>query len=394
MRSMARETTAATEAIPGPWDRDASVVWSDEQLLRQFLSRMEESAEAAFATLIERHGPIVHRVCLDVLQDREDARDVAQAVFLVLARKAGSIRKPEALGPWLHGVAFRLARRVRSEEASRRAAERRKGEIMRRQQTPEVAPDPLNYDEPHEEVDRLPEKYRRPIILCYMQGRTQGEAARELGWPLGTVQVRLHRGRDRLRSRLMRRGVGLTVLAGVSLARSLSATARVPGRGWNEATAAAAVRFASGKGTAGLVAPVVTRLAESALAAMLCGPLKVVALLSIALLLSLGAYSLTIPLRRAVTVGSFHAELEPTSSDTPGPGPTPKLTPREVSTTAAVGTDRSGRPPARNGEGLEKSATPKESSRNPLSDGGDLHSTYTSPGRCRDLAQIDRRFRG
>ena len=184
----------------------------------QFLSRSDESAEAAFATLIERHGPIVHRVCLDVLRDREEARDAAQAVFLVLARKAGSIRKPEALGPWLHGVALRLARRARTEEARRRAAERRKGEIMHRRQTPEVGLDPLGYAELHEEVDRLPEKYRRPIILCYLQGRTQVQAAEELGWPLGTVQVRLHRGRDRLRSRLTRRGVGPMVMAGFGLA--------------------------------------------------------------------------------------------------------------------------------------------------------------------------------
>ena len=139
---MAREATAGTKAIPMRRDRDPIVVWSDEQLLQRFLWS-DESAEAAIATLIARHGPMVHRVCLDVLRHREEARDAAQAVFLVLARKAGSIRKPEALGPWLHGVALRLAQRARSERARRRAAERRTGEIISPQrQTSEAGPTP------------------------------------------------------------------------------------------------------------------------------------------------------------------------------------------------------------------------------------------------------------
>ena len=127
---MVLAATTATQAIPMPGDRGPIEAWSDEQLLREFLSRTDESAETAFAALIERHGSIVHRVCLDVLCNREAARDAAQAVFLVLARRAGSIRKPESLGPWLHGVAFRVARRARSEDARRRAVERRKAEII------------------------------------------------------------------------------------------------------------------------------------------------------------------------------------------------------------------------------------------------------------------------
>jgi RNA polymerase sigma factor (sigma-70 family) len=391
---MAREATAATEAIPMPRDRGETVVWSDEQLLRQFLSRTDESAEAAFATLIERHGPIVHRVCLDVLRDREGARDAAQAVFLVLARKAGSIRKPESLGPWLHGVALRLARRARSEEARRQAAERGKGEIMLRRQTPDVGPEPFGDAELHEEVERLPEKYRKPIILCYMQGRTQAEAAEELGWPLGTVQVRLHRGRDRLRSKLMRRGVGPIVLAGSGLVRSLSAKAGVPGRGWTDATATAAVRFASGKGTAGLVAPAVTGLAESALAAMLWDPLKAVALLAIALLLGSGALSLTGLSKRAVTATGLHAEPEPATADPVGPRTTPKLTLREIPAATVVGADQVAGSPARGRGGLEERPTPGTPSRGPLNEGGVLRRSYTSPGRSQDSAPVDRRLQG
>ena len=98
---MAREATATQRVVKTLWNHDEIVVWSDEQLIRQFVSRTDEAAEAAFATLIERHGAIVHRVCLDILRGRDEAQDAAQAVFLVLARRARSIRKPESLGPSL-----------------------------------------------------------------------------------------------------------------------------------------------------------------------------------------------------------------------------------------------------------------------------------------------------
>ena len=172
--------------------------------------------------LVERHGPIVHRVCVDVLGSLHEAQDAAQAVFLVLARKARSIRKPESLGPWLHGVALRVSRRARKEAARRRVAERGKSEIMQRRHAAEFGPESIDYAELHEEINRFPEQYRHPIILCYMQGQTQPQAARQLGWPLGTVQIRLHRGRERLRSRLTRRGAGLIAATGSDLVTSLS----------------------------------------------------------------------------------------------------------------------------------------------------------------------------
>ena len=151
---------------------------------------------------------------------------------------------------------------ARSEAARRRAAERRKAEINRQQDHAECGPEPMDYDELHEEIDRLPEKYRLPIILCYMQGRTQPQAAQMLGWPLGTVQIRLHRGRERLRSRLSRAGTGLIALTGSDLTKSLSVPTAVLDREWTETTARAAVRFAAGKATAGLVAPPVAGLAS------------------------------------------------------------------------------------------------------------------------------------
>jgi RNA polymerase sigma factor (sigma-70 family) len=335
---MARVATAAApQAISTPRDRRAIVTWSDAQLLRQFLSATDESAETAFVTLIERYGPIVHRVCLDVLRDREEAQDAAQAVFLVLARKAGSIRKPEALGPWLHGVALRVAQRARSEEARRRTVERRKAEIMYQSQTQDGRPDLLGHAELHEEVDRLPEKYRQPIILCYMQGRTQVEAAEALGWPLGTVQVRLHRGRERLRSSLTRRGVGALAVVGTGQAMSLSATAAMPGREWTQATAAAAVRFAGGRGTAGLVAPVVTRMAESALTAMFYNALKIAGLVALAFFLPTTAFLLIGPSKRAVAVTAQSASPEPAKVGVVAPA-MPKSSRRKTSTAAVVET--------------------------------------------------------
>ena len=283
---MAQDTKSAPGAVQSLWNSDRSEQSSDAELLRHFHSRTGEPAEAAFATLVERHGPIVLRVCRDILGNRHEAEDAAQAVFLVLARKARSVRKPESLGPWLHGVSLRVAKRARSAAARQRVAERRKAEIMQRTDHAEFRHEPMDYSELHEEIDRLPEKYRQPIILCYMQGRTQPQAAQLLGWPLGTVQVRLHRGRERLRSRLSRARAGLFAATGFELAPALCLPTRAPRPEWTETTARAAVRFAAGKATAGLVAPGVTSLASSVLTAMLFDSLKVVAALAIASLLA------------------------------------------------------------------------------------------------------------
>jgi RNA polymerase sigma factor (sigma-70 family) len=284
---MAQLATVAPRGIETPWNHQPAGVRTDGELLQQFLSHEHHVAETAFVALVDRHGPIVHRVCLDVLGSSHEAEDAAQAVFLVLARQARSIRKPDSLGPWLHGVALRVARRARKDEARRRAAERNKAKIACRREIEETGPEPMmDYTELHEEIDRLPEKYRRPIILCYMQGQTQVQAAQTLDWPLGTVQVRLHRGRERLRSRLTRQGAGLFAVTNSELATSLSVPAGALRRDWTETTARAAVRFAAGQETAGLVAPPVTGLAESVLSAMLADSLKVFSLFAIAFFLT------------------------------------------------------------------------------------------------------------
>ncbi len=167
--------------------------------------------EAAFALLFDRHGPMVLRVCRSVLGDVHDADDAFQATFLVLLRQAGSIRKYESVGPWLHGVARRVAACARSNAARRQAHERRYSELRRRTTDGHsISSDPRDFDLSHTihaELDRLPERYRAPIILCDLEERSLDEAAHQLGWPLGTVKSRLNRGRQRLRERLVRRGI-------------------------------------------------------------------------------------------------------------------------------------------------------------------------------------------
>jgi RNA polymerase sigma factor (sigma-70 family) len=176
---------------------------TDEVLLERFVATREE---AAFAALVERHGPLVLGVCRSVLRHAQDAEDAFQATFLVLARKAASIRKPASLAPWLHGVAFRLATRARADRE----------QVCERQVNDHSPPTPL--DELtgrelrhilHEELARLPESYRLPLILCYLKGQTQDEAARQLGWTAATLKGRVDRGRNLLRRRLSRRGVAL-----------------------------------------------------------------------------------------------------------------------------------------------------------------------------------------
>jgi RNA polymerase sigma factor (sigma-70 family) len=193
---------------------------SDAALLDRFVRRRDEDA---FAALVSRHGPMVLGVCRRVLHHGQDAEDAFQAAFLVLARKAATIHRPERLAAWLHGVARQVALRLLRREARRRAREVR-GALAAQGR---AAGDPLDeitarellaiFDE---ELQRLPEAYRLPLTLCALEGLTQEEAARRLGWTVGSVRGRLERGRARLHARLSRRGLTLTTaLAGVELSR-------------------------------------------------------------------------------------------------------------------------------------------------------------------------------
>jgi RNA polymerase sigma factor (sigma-70 family) len=180
---------------------------TDGQLLERFAKRRGPESEAAFAALVARHGSMVLGVCKQLLGDTHDADDAFQAAFLTLADKAGALRQPDRVGPWLYGVAVRKSRKLKQQRERRRRHERR-----REATNGEKAPEELNAGHGesmaalHEEIARLPEKYRAPIVLCYLQGHTHETAAAALGWPLGTVRGRLARARDQLRARMTARG--------------------------------------------------------------------------------------------------------------------------------------------------------------------------------------------
>jgi RNA polymerase sigma-70 factor (ECF subfamily) len=190
----------------------------DSELLQRFVERHDE---AAFTALVERHAPMALKVCRRVLEHQQDAEDACQATFLVLVRKAASIQKRGSLSSWLHGVALRVSMKLRRQIArSRRSIEEIKKahkEEEKRYTCGELA------SVLDEELDRLPEKLRAPLILCYLQAKTRDEAAAELGLEPGTLKGRLETGRKRLHARLTRRGVALSTALLAGLASSASA---------------------------------------------------------------------------------------------------------------------------------------------------------------------------
>ena len=187
---------------------------TDGQLLERLASHQSAEAELAFTALVTRHGPLVFGVCQSLLRNPHDAEDAFQATFMVLARKAGSIRQPDRLGPWLHGVAHRTARRLKDKNARRKSYEA-EAAVYRDRAHPSNGstrhPSALaNHDEIealHREIERLPARYKTAIVLCDLQGLTHEEAARRLGRRVGTISSQVSRARERLRRRLDRRGL-------------------------------------------------------------------------------------------------------------------------------------------------------------------------------------------
>ena len=178
---------------------------SDRELVDRFATTGTESAERAFAALVDRHGPMVLRVCRGVLGDEHAAQDAFQATFLVLVRRANSLWVGESIAPWLHQVAVRTSSSARNAAARRRFHENRAAGQGR----PDVDAPPLDEVGPilHQEIDRLPERYHTAVVLCYLEGLTHEQAAERLGCPVGTVRSRLATGRERLRRRLTLRGM-------------------------------------------------------------------------------------------------------------------------------------------------------------------------------------------
>ncbi len=281
----------ASQAAPG-----------DAALLGRYVARRDP---AAFEALVARHGPMVLRVCRRVLGHEADAEDAFQATFLVLARKAQSVRPAGALAAWLHGVACRIALGARTAAARRRRREGAEVDIA----PPDPHPDPLaeltarealrTLDE---EVRRLPEAYRLPVVLCCLEGLSQEEAARQLGWAPGSLKGRLERGRKRLHDRLARRG--LCLAAGLALAE----VGRVSAAGPAAALTAATVKAAAG---AGDVPARVAALAEGGLRWL--APAKVKC--GLVLLLAVGTAT------AGLAAWARHAPAREQPDDTPAANP-------------------------------------------------------------------------
>ena len=245
---------------------------TDGQLLERFLARSELASEAAFAALLAKHGPMVLGVCRRALADPEDVADAFQATFLILVRKAGSIRVDDSLGRWLYGVSRRVAGRARV------AAARRSGNGGDLDQVAARSDDPDRWELAaliDEELAHLPRVYRAAIIHCDLGGASLEEAARDLVCPVGTIKSRLARGRRRLRDRLERRG--LAPLASLPIAELPAALARSTAR-------LAALAAGSGSPSAGVVPVAGAALAQEVLKAMTGLKIKVAA----ATMLSLG----------------------------------------------------------------------------------------------------------
>jgi RNA polymerase sigma factor (sigma-70 family) len=285
---------------------EAAAGLTDRQLLEAFTARRDGEA---FAALVRRHGPMVLGVCRRLLADVNDVDDAFQATFLVLVQKAGALRRPDLLGNWLYGVACRVAVNARSHAARRRAHERQAAETQR-----PVPPDDHTLGELRhvldQELERLPDRYRAPVVLCYLEGKTNDEAAGELGWSRGTLAGRLHRARGLLRARLGRRGYAPPEGAFPAiLCRHLAAPAVPP------ALAASAVRVgllvAAGEATPGASATTLG-LTAGVLRAMALTRVKTAAaaLLGLALL----ATGLGLVSYRALASGQ---------ATSPAPGPAP-----------------------------------------------------------------------
>src|SRR5262245_49466685 len=266
----------------------------DSALLERFV---RQGDHAAFAALVARHGPLVLAACRRVLRDGHAAEDCFQATFLVLARKAAGLRRPDPLGPWLYGVAVRTALKARA-QAARRSRKEREAAVSEAVEPP---------DEPalrdlraalDEALHGLPEKYRTPLVLHYLEGRTVPEVARELGWPEGTAAARLARGRDRLRARLARRRLA-PAAALLGALSGPAARAEFP-VGLAATTVRAIGALTAAETAAGAVPASIAALAEGVLEAMWMTRLKAVGSCLLLLgLLGTGAGALTCGALRA-----------------------------------------------------------------------------------------------
>src|SRR6266446_672797 len=249
---------------------------SDGHLLERFVAAKDE---AAFEGLMHRHGQMVWAVCRRVLSSPQDVEDAFQATFLVLVQKADSMRKQESIAGWLFGVAHKVAARLRQKAA--------KGGLCGGHPVETLAADTASVGREetawkvHEALDRLPEKFRAPLLLCYLEGKTQDEAAKELGWTAGMVKGRLERGRDKLRARLARTGVTFSATA-LPVALATQATAALVPAALVKSTLKASLLGAGKTAAHGVVPAQVFTLTKEVMKAMFLTKLQMVTVTIIA----------------------------------------------------------------------------------------------------------------
>jgi len=289
---------------PGILQRDLKTLFESGSLtgltdrdLVERVSGPSDKAEAAFEALVTRHGPMVLRVCRNVLGHLDDAEDAFQATFLVLVKQRGSIRKLDSVASWLYGVAARVAARARVDGARRRKSEQGGIRLVAVSATTADSADDLDQAVHgpivQEEVRRLPERYRSVVLLCYWEGLTQEQAAHQLGCPIGTVRSRIARARDLLRRRLVRRGLSGTAGA-VAVCSTASAPAAIPlaplPLNLVRSSVQAAMCVAAGQTTAGVVPASVLLLVRRVVWSLAMMKLKnVVMMIVVAGLFVLGA---------------------------------------------------------------------------------------------------------
>jgi len=333
---------------------------TDRQLLERYAADGRGPAgEAAFAALVARHGPMVLSVCRQLLGDRHHAEDAFQAVFLVLAQKARSIREPDLLGNWLYGVAIRTARCAKQQIARRRRRE--EGDTMSgpgaglcvpaEPTAPPADLPAIDHEQAeaiHGAIDRLPRAFRSAVVLCYFEGLTLDEAAKRLRCPAGTLGSRLARAREKLRISLVRRGVALpaAALTAVLAPRSASASIRPL---LCDSTTRAAIQFAARHAAGGALSAPAAALAREVLRTMLLSKIKLTAL-SFLLLASVAtgggwvARSLAMKAEPMQTAAAPAAKVAPPATDPPRPTVKPADPSQARMTVAGRVLDPNGKP--------------------------------------------------
>jgi RNA polymerase sigma factor (sigma-70 family) len=283
---------------------------TDGQLLECFATRGGDASELAIATLVDRHGPMILRTCRAILQDEDAAWDAFQATFLILARRGGSLWVHDSIGPWLHRVARHAAIRARRDESRRRIIERNAARAAER--PPHEPADADTSAILHAELDRLPERYRVPLVLCDLEGRTHEDVARHLGCPAGTVKSRLSRARERLRDRLARRGLAPGSAVGGMIRLPLPA-------GLAESATRAAMRLAP---------PTTAGIAGGVLKSLFLAQLRTVAMkASVGITIGIGLFLLgsgtsARPQRAPQSQPAPAAAVQPKATAPMGPAPT------------------------------------------------------------------------